>query len=255
MKICTLSDIHGNVHALRAVLDAIEGERPDRVYCLGDLVGYGACPNQVIDLVRQKAFPTIMGNYDDGVGFDRDDCGCAYTDDEMRRLGDLSLQWSREHVTPENKAFLCSLLPNIRFEAEGKRVLLVHGSPRRINEYVYADRLPASLARISAAAEADVLVFGHTHLPYTKGVEGVLFVNDGSVGKPKDGDPRAAYALLEIGAQVQASIVRVPYDVAAAAAAVRASGLPVRFADLLERAGGYAHGGHECGANELRPDS
>jgi putative phosphoesterase len=238
LRICTFSDIHGNLHALGAVLDAIERQRPDRVYCLGDLVGYGAYPNEVIDLVRQKAFPTIMGNYDDGVGFDRDDCGCAYTDDEMRRLGHLSLMWSRKHVTEENKAFLRSLLPNIRFEVEGKRVLLVHGSPRRINEYVYADRLPASLARIAAAADSDVLVFGHTHLPYTKDVEGVLFVNDGSVGKPKDGDPRAAYAVLEVGAQVQARIVRVPYDVEAAAAAVRASGLPAHFADLLQRADG-----------------
>jgi putative phosphoesterase len=238
MKICTFSDIHGNVHALRAVLDAIEREHPDRVYCLGDLVGYGAYPNEVIDLVRQKAFPTIMGNYDDGVGFDRENCGCAYTDDEMRRLGDLSLSWTKLHVTAENKAFLRSLLPNIRLEVEGKRVLLVHGSPRRINEYLYADRQPASLARIAAAADTDVLVFGHTHLPYVQEIEGVLFVNDGSVGKPKDGDPRAAYALLEVGAQVQASIVRVPYDLAAAAAAVRASGLPAHFADLLERASG-----------------
>jgi putative phosphoesterase len=238
LRICTFSDIHGNVHALRAVIDAIERERPDRVYCLGDLVGYGACPNEVINLLRQKALPTIMGNYDDGVGFDRDDCGCAYTDDEMRRLGHLSLLWSREHVTDENKAFLRSLLPNIRFEAEGKRVLLVHGSPRRINEYVYADRLPASLARIAVAAEADVLIFGHTHLPYTKEVQGVLFVNDGSAGKPKDGDPRAAYAVLEISAQVQARIVRVPYDVDAAEAAVRGSGLPAHFADLLQRAAG-----------------
>jgi len=234
MKICTFSDIHGNVHALRAVLDAIAHEAPDRVYCLGDLVGYGAHPNEVIALVRGAGYPTIMGNYDDGVGFDRDNCGCAYTDDEMRRLGDLSLQWSKENVTPENKAFLRLLLPNIRVEVEGKRVLLVHGSPRRINEYLYADRQPASLARVAALAEADVLVFGHTHLPYIKEVEGVLFVNDGSVGKPKDGDPRAAYGRLEIGTEVQASIVRVPYDVAAA---VRASGLPAHFADLLESAG------------------
>ncbi|MBM4429929.1 MAG: YfcE family phosphodiesterase, partial [Chloroflexi bacterium] len=173
----------------------------------------------------------------DGVGFDRDNCGCAYTDDEQRRLGDLSLQWSKEHVSEGNKAFLRTLVPNIRLEVNGKRVLLVHGSPRRINEYVYADRQPASLARIAASAAADVLVFGHTHLPYVKEVEKVLFVNDGSVGKPKDGDPRAAYGRIEIGTQVQARIVRVAYDVAAAAA-VRASGLPLHFADLLESAGG-----------------
>lgn len=238
MKIAIFSDIHGNLHALQAVLADIDRQQLDQVYCLGDLVGYGAHPNEVIDLIRTRQIPTIMGNYDDGVGFDKDDCGCAYTDDEMRRLGDLSLAWSKAHVTPENKAFLRSLLPNIRFEVHGKRVLLVHGSPRRINEYVYEDRAPASLARIAATANADVLVFGHTHLPYVKDVDGVLFVNDGSVGKPKDGDPRAAYAILEIGNEVKVTIQRVPYDVAAAAAAVRASGLPLHFAELLETARG-----------------
>ena len=117
-------------------------------------------------------------------------------------------------------------------------MLLVHGSPRKINEYVYEDRAPASLERIAAGAEADVLVMGHTHLPYAKEVAGVLLVNDGSAGKPKDGDPRAAYALLEVGAEVEATFRRVPYDVEAAAAAVRAGGLPEHYADVLVTARG-----------------
>jgi len=238
MRIAVFSDIHANLHALNAVLGDIVSQHPDAVYCLGDLVGYGAYPNEVIALIRERAIPTIMGNYDDGVGYDRDDCGCAYTTDESRQLGDLSLHWTREHVTAENKAFLRALLPNIRLEADGRRILLVHGSPRKINEYVYADRPPASLERIASHAEADVLVFGHTHLPYTKMVGNVLFVNDGSVGKPKDGDSRAAYALLDIGATVSVSLRRVIYDVNAAAAAVRASGLPEHFAELLVAAHG-----------------
>lgn len=165
VKIVTFSDIHGNLHALQGVLADIERQQPDQMYCLGDLVGYGAHPNEVIALIRTHQIPTIMDNYDDSVGFDKDDCGCAYTDNEMRRLGDLSLAWSKAHVTQGNKAFLRTLLPNIRFEVRGKRVLLVHGSPRRINEYVYEDRAPAILARIAAMANADILAFGHTHLP------------------------------------------------------------------------------------------
>src|SRR5450759_1786705 len=145
MRIAIFSDIHGNRHALGAVLADIDSEAPDRVYCLGDLVGYGAFPNEVIERIRDRAIPTIMGNYDDGVGFDKDECGCAYTDPEMKRLGNVSLIWTREAVTPENKEFLRSLLPNIRFNVEGKEILLVHGSPRKINEYVYEDRLAASL--------------------------------------------------------------------------------------------------------------
>jgi len=238
MRIAIFSDIHGNRHALGAVLADIDSEAPDRVYCLGDLVGYGAFPNEVIERIRDRAIPTIMGNSDDGVGFDKDECGCAYTDPEMKRLGNVSLIWTREAVTPENKEFLRSLLPNIRLNVEGKEILLVHGSPRKINEYVYEDRLAASLEHIAKSAEADVLVFGHTHLPYSKKVAGVLLVNDGSVGKPKDGDARACYVILDVGDEVKVEFRRVPYDVSAAAAAVRASGLPAHFAHLLENAKG-----------------
>jgi putative phosphoesterase len=152
----------------------------------------------------------------------------------MRRLGDISLAWTKEHVAPENKAFLRSLLPQIRLEVNGKRVLMVHGSPRKINEYLYEDRGQASLERIAKGADADVLVFGHTHLPYVKEVAGVLFVNTGSAGKPKDRDVRAAYAVIDFGQEVAVAIRRVAYDVPTAAAAVRASGLPPHFAELLE---------------------
>jgi len=141
-------------------------------------------------------------------------------------------------VTAENKAFLRALLPHIRLDLAGRSALLVHGSPRKINEYVYEDRPAASLQRIAASSEADLLVMGHTHLPYVKQVAGTLLINDGSVGKPKDGDPRAAYLLLHVDGQITATIERVAYDVAAAARAVRASGLPEHFADLLLRAQG-----------------
>ncbi len=238
MRIAIFSDIHGNRHALEAVLEGIDLQAPDRVYCLGDLVGYGAYPNEVIERIRDRGIPTIMGNYDDGVGFDRDECGCAYTDPEMKKLGDESLMWTRRVVTPENKAYLRSLLPSIRFTVGERRSLLVHGSPRKINEYVYEDRPLANLERIAKSAEADVLVFGHTHLPYMKEVAGVLLVNDGSVGKPKDGDVRAGYVILDVGDGVRVEFHRVPYDVAAAAMAVRESGLPAHFAFLLETAKG-----------------
>jgi hypothetical protein len=90
----------------------------------------------VTDRIRREGVPTIMGNYDDGVGFDRDDCGCAYREPEEQRRGQESLMWTRAHVTPDNKAFLQTLQSQIRFDADGKRVLLVHGSPRKINEYL-----------------------------------------------------------------------------------------------------------------------
>jgi hypothetical protein len=103
-------------------------------------VGYAPFPNEVIDRIQRDAIPTIMGNYDDGMGFDRDECGCAYRDPEDQRLGDLSLMWTRKTVPAELKAFLRSLHPEIRFEADAKPFRLVHGSQRRMNEYLFEDR-------------------------------------------------------------------------------------------------------------------
>lgn len=237
MKVAVISDIHGNIAALDTVLSDLKAQHPEAVYCLGDLVGYAAFPNEVIDRIQQESIPTIVGNYDDGVGFDRDECGCAYRDPEEQRLGDLSLRWTQKTVTPERKAFLRSLPFDIRFEADGKRVRLVHGSPRRINEYLFEDRPLSSFQRLAASSECDVLIYGHTHKPYTKRVDGVLFVNAGSVGKPKDGDPRACYVLLDTAGDVAAEFRRIPYDIARMVAAIRASELPDKFAADIETGG------------------
>jgi diadenosine tetraphosphatase ApaH/serine/threonine PP2A family protein phosphatase len=178
-----------------------------------------------------------MGNYDEGVGFDLDDCGCVYKDPEDDRRGHLSLLWSREHTKEENKAFLRALDINIRIEdLAGKQVLFVHGSPRKMNEYLYEDRPNATFERIAKVAGSDLLFFGHTHLPYVKRVGRTLFINTGSVGKPKDGDPRAGYVLVDLtkAKKTKVDSRRVSYDVVAAAKAVRESGLPPHFADLLE---------------------
>ncbi len=239
MRIAIFSDIHGNIPALDAVLADIAARRVDATYCLGDLVGYAPFPNEVIERIRFQAIPTIMGNYDDGVGFERDDCGCAYREEEEKRRGDRSLAWTKAHVTAENKAFLRTLKPEIRFESDGRRVLLVHGSPRKINEYLFEDRPISSFQRLAASSDADILVYGHTHKPYTKLVDGVLFLNVGSVGKPKDGDRRACYAVLDTKT-ADAQFVRVEYDLAKVTAAIRASDLPHEFATDLEVAGAPA---------------
>jgi putative phosphoesterase len=237
MRIGIISDIHGNVQALDAVLGDIKARHLDAVYCLGDLVGYAPFPNEVTGRIRAEGIPTIVGNYDDGVGFDRDECGCAYREPIERQLGDQSFAWTKAHVTAENKAFLRTLVKEIRFEADGKRLLLVHGSPRKINEYLFEDRPVSSFQRLAASSDADMIVFGHTHRPYTKLVDGVLFVNAGSVGKPKDGDWRACYAILEPAAASPVTFVRLEYDVGTVAGAIRASELPDQFAADIERGG------------------
>ena len=236
MRFAIFSDIHGNLPALEAVLAQIHQERFDAVYCLGDLVGYAPFPNEVTERIRAERIPTLMGNYDDGVGFERDDCGCAYREPEEKRRGDQSLAWTKAHVSDENKAFLRTLHSEIRFDADGKRVLLVHGSPRKINEYLFEDRPLSSFQRLAASSNADVIVYGHTHKPYTKTVDGVLFVNVGSVGKPKDGDWRACYGIFDT-TSAAVEFVRVEYDLEKVTTAIRASELPAEFAADLEHAG------------------
>jgi putative phosphoesterase len=190
--------------------------------------------------MRQEGTAIVMGNHDDGVGFERDDCGCAYRDADEKRRGDESLAWTKAAVSAGNKAFLRELVAEIRLEADARRYRLVHGSPRRMNEYLLEDRPHSSSERLADTSEADVLVFGHTHKPYTKRLKGVLFVNAGSVGKPKDGDPRACYALIDTSGDVSVEFRRVTYDVAAAAAAIRATDLPAQFAIDIERGGSAA---------------
>ena len=237
MRIGLFGDIHGNLPALTATLADLQQQHCDAVYCLGDLVGYGASPNEVTERIRAGGWPTIMGNYDDGVGFERDECGCAYREESERLLGDQSLAWTKQHTTDDNKAFLRTLLPELWFDSDGKRVLLVHGSPRKMKEYLFEDRPLSSFQRLAASSNADIIAFGHTHKPYVKQVDGVMFLNIGSVGKPKDGDRRACCAILEIGDAPTATFRRVTYDVNAAAAAIRATDLPHEFAADIESGG------------------
>jgi putative phosphoesterase len=237
MRFAIYSDVHGNLHALEAVVADIATAKFDAVYCLGDLVGYGAFPNEVTERVRRSGTPVVMGNYDDGVGFERDECGCAYRDPVDQELGERSFAWTKANMTSANKTYLRSLVKEIRFEADGKRVLLVHGSPRKMNEYLFEDRPLSRFQRLAAGSNADIIVFGHTHKPYIKTVDGVMFLNVGSVGKPKDGDWRGCYAVLDTQDTPSAGFRRVEYDVKQAAAAIRSTELPDEFAVDIETGG------------------
>jgi putative phosphoesterase len=239
MKIALFSDIHGNAIALEAVLKDIEAHNVDMIFCLGDLVGYGAYPNETIELIRKHHIPTVMGNYDDGVGYDRSECGCAYKDEKSIELGHRSLEWTKEHVTLGNKAYLRGLLHRMELTIYDRKILLVHGSPRKNNEYLFEDRLEDSLLRMINNENIEILVCGHTHLPYVKDLDGKYIVNSGSVGKPKDGDPRAGYVILTVSEKTEETeFVRVAYNVEAMVKAIEATGLPNEFATALREARG-----------------
>ena len=234
-RIAVITDIHGNLPALEASLEAIDEIGVDETFCGGDLVGYGPHPNEVCALIQARGIRTIYGNYDYAIARDLDDCGCAYVTQHDRELGQQSVTWTLEHTDQAAKDFMRALPFDLHFPVGAQDVHLVHGSPRKVNEYLFEDK-PARLYERLAAAETDqALAFGHTHKPWIHSYGEVLFVNCGSVGKPKDGDPRAAFAILEADDQgtVRASIERVPYDAAAVAREVEAAGLPSEYAEKL----------------------
>ncbi|MDX1995651.1 MAG: metallophosphoesterase family protein [bacterium] len=237
-------DIHGNLPALEAVFQDMDARGLANLYCLGDLVGYGTFPNEVIARIRERSIPTLMGNYDQGVGNSSDDCGCAYKTESDRRRGEQSIAWTNAHTTEENKAFLRSLPAHIALQLDHLRVLLVHGSPRKVNEYLFEDRPDDYFERIMDIAEADVLICGHTHLPYHKLLpSGRHVINAGSVGKPKDHDPRAGYITVTVtGNHVGVEFLRVTYDIERAAQAIEATpevgGMPHPYAQMLREGAG-----------------
>jgi predicted phosphodiesterase len=254
VKIALFSDIHANLPALEACLEDIEKRQPDQVFCLGDLVGYNIWPNEVIQEIRRRGIPTIAGNYDFGIGRSSDDCGCAYKTDDEKANGAVSISYTNQIVQPAERQYLRELPKHIRVEIEMNEgepisLLLVHGSPRKINEYLFEDREEKSLLRILEGANADILCFGHTHKPYHRILnsndEGTPYfrhaINIGSVGKPKDGDIRGCYVLLEIDehsslgveTSIRTEFIRFEYDVEKAASAVEESPLPNAYATAL----------------------
>jgi putative phosphoesterase len=232
--VAVITDIHANLPALQATLARIEELGVERVYCGGDLVGYGPHPNEVCALILEREVPTVYGNYDYATAREEEDCGCAYVTAHDRELGQQSVAWTLAHTDERSKAFMRDLPFDLRFDVGGVTIHLVHGSPRKVNEYLFEDK-PASLYERLAAAEHDpVLVFGHTHKPWVHSYGGVLFVNCGSVGKPKDGDPRAAFAVLRPAADgVEVTVERVGYDADGVAEEVRRAGLPGEYAERL----------------------
>lgn len=207
-RIALYSDIHANVPALEAVLADIEADGITERYCLGDLVGYGADPSGVIARVRATGDPVIRGNYDDGVGKRLGSCGCYYPTEADKAAGAESYARTDAALDGAEHEYLAGLADEIRLDVDGARVLLCHGSPRRINEYLMPDRPDDNLAKLADLGGADVVCVGHIHIPYHRVLtapdgRAVHYVSDGSVGKPKDGDPRACWAELVFGTKAE----------------------------------------------------
>ncbi len=240
MKVAVISDIHANRHAFEATLDAVAASDASELWCLGDLVGYGAEPDACVELARDHAAVCLAGNHDLAVTGE-------ISLDEFSRGAAVAAQWTREVMEPENVAFLAGLKP----EGEEASVGLFHASPR---DHVWEYVLSTLLAELCLDAQDNrICLIGHSHValsfvrhegelatgePQRAGTqlavaEGEWLLNPGSVGQPRDGDPRASWLLLDLDAMI-ASFHRADYDIAGAAAAIRAARLPDSLAERLE---------------------
>lgn len=231
MKIALISDIHSNIFALEAVLSDIRVRKLDLTICVGDLAGYCTFPNEVINKIREQNILTIMGNYDEAVGNELMVCGCDYPAPKDMENASKSLNWSIDETMEENKSFLRGLPKEINMVFESKTIKFVHGSPRKLNEYLKENSVEAE--EVMSGLSEDILVCGHTHKPYFKRYGNKMLINAGSVGKPKTGNPKANYVVLDIADTLNIEIVEVSYDHEKAAAAIEKAGLPAEFAELI----------------------
>src|SRR5450830_1385579 len=249
MRYLLFSDVHSNRPALDAVLrDAKTKGELTGIYHLGDLVGYAPWPNEVVSMLQSAGIPGVAGNYDSTVATAYKHCGCRSENAQQEALSHQSFSWTLTHTSESSKRYLRSLPFRIDIRPfgghqAGPAIRLVHGNHVLNTVYVTEDRSDDFLTRMAegmGAKAGDAIAFGHTHKPWHRVVHDVHFVNTGSVGRPKDGDPRAGYVLLDVTESgVEVEFVRVQYDVEEAARGILASELPDEFADFL-RTGGKA---------------
>ena len=236
MKIAIFGDIHGNFEALKASYKVALESGAEKIYHLGDLGGYAPFVNEVVDFIIEHDIEGVQGNYDETVANDREHCGCKYEDPVQAEMAGLGFEWTKKHATSIRKDYMRNLPLDIKLTVDDQKIILFHATPKKNNVYWHEDRPEKFFSEMAEKVYADILIYGHTHKPYRKDIGSKVFINAGSVGKPKDGDTRACIALVEITAsEVKTEFVRVPYDVERTDLAIIKSGLPPYYAEKLRQ--------------------
>lgn len=234
MKIALFSDIHANLPAFDAFLKDLDKRKADAFYCLGDLVGYNVWPNEIINEIRKRGIATLAGNHDLKVK--------ALPQIKKDALPETGIDYAYHIIEPENRAYLLSLPAHIKleFKLNGKEfnILMVHGSPRSVDEYVLKDTDSAYVEELMNESGANILCVGHSHKPYHRIIQDKQVINIGSVGKPKDGNPQGCYVMLSLDDSavdpLRVEFIRFDYDIEKAAKGIEESPLPDEFAERLK---------------------
>jgi predicted phosphodiesterase len=226
MRIAVLADLHANLPALRAVLDDVLALGCDTMWCVGDVVGRGPHPSEVVDELRALAVPTVQGNWDDAVALRREQSGVTWPDTEAEAAGQFSLEWTIRQLSEDQRSWLRQLPVSDRFSIEDRSVLLFHGSPLRQNEYLWSDRPSRVFARMVSDQGDDLMCFGNTHEAFHRLVGKSHFVAAGSVGCGTIDDMSAQYAVIDMaGPDLMVNFRSVPYDHFRVEADMQAAGL------------------------------
>lgn len=235
MKLALISDIHSNHLALQAVLEDIKKQGIEKTYCLGDLIGYGPFPNKVFPIIQKNNVTTIMGNYEESVLSGKKDRGFEHDDHPNHKMAKLSFAWAEEHISQENMDFISKLPREIRFNIYGNEILMVHGTPDKINGKIDIDDPEEDLISLMKNAKIDILFCAHSHLPFHKIVGAYHIINPGSVGRPRRGSPQAEYAIVDLNDDgCRVSFRLIDYDFETFAREIESSGMPENnFADVI----------------------
>jgi putative phosphoesterase len=232
MRVALMGDLHANLPALEVVLDHARQEGAEAIWNLGDSVGYGAFPEEVVQYLRKQDVVSTLGRYD------RQVVRFKKRKEKWQRSKEreeyLALEWAYDQLSKKSRKYLRFLTREIRMKVRGKRVLLTHGSPGAEDDCLTADTPEKQLAKLAREAKAELVLCGCSHQQFVRTVEGVWFISPGSAGLPRDGDPRAAYAILEVSPEeVQVFPHRVEYDVERLVLELNRCELPEAFARMF----------------------
>ncbi len=235
-RVALIGGVYSNYLALQAAIDDAQRRGVDAIYCLGDLGAFGPHPDRVFPILQENNVQVVQGNYDNSIGNDLQDCQCGYTDPRDNYFAKLSYDYTYANTHADNKRWMRDLPSEIRFELGGYRVLLCHGSPRKMNEFLWQSTTPLHfLDKLARDHEADIICATHTGIHWQKSLPNdKYFANVGVIGRPEnDGQTHVGYMILEVNGKPSFEYVPLEYDYQRLAKEMREEKLPEEFVETI----------------------